>query len=218
MKKIKKYMCMDQNPDTNQIGPSKTPSPQNFNTHFEEALKSLSKETLCIEKAISELTDNPESKNDYEKITDAFFMDFLPDNLFGDSNTHQVSVTDRVPDNNNISPRVFAENSSVQNLLPSKNAKKEKTYSKFNPLTNGGAFGEDSLRPDVNHVIRENFSKYPKKREGGCGGALGKNAKRLPSKSNVSDALDMFGNRGSMDTENTHELPQFQKIISKDGE
>jgi hypothetical protein len=84
MKKIKNYICVDQNPDPNQIRPAEISNRQKFIAQFKEALKSLSLETLHIEKAISELTENPELKNDYEKITDAFFMDFLPNNLFED--------------------------------------------------------------------------------------------------------------------------------------
>ncbi len=84
MKTIKNYISVDKNPEPNQIRPAEISKRQKFIEQFKEALKSLSIETLHIENAISELTENPESKNDYEKITDLFFMDFLPNNLFED--------------------------------------------------------------------------------------------------------------------------------------
>lgn len=83
----------------------------------------------------------------------------------------------------------------------------EKNYSKFGSFNHQTTLGEDPLRPDVNHLIEENFSKNLEKRDCQFTKTVDKNTKRLLSESRFVDAPDkVLGGSDSMGTGNTQEL------------
>lgn len=92
-------------------------------------------------------------------------------------------------------------------MLTSKNPIWENNYSKFGRFNNQTTLAEDPLRPDVNHLIEENFSKNLKKRDGQLAKAVDENTKRLHSESRLADAPDkLLDGSDSMGTGNTQEL------------